>query len=137
MSRRKGVVQNLKWESNKSSGQKFTKICNDMMESSAWQALSIEAQGLYLFIKKKYTKRKDGSDNAEDIHLINKDYRVLKKCKNTIMKYLDELIDNGFIKVIEHGKYSRTPNIYAFSDEWKKHNTDDFFIHPNDKRLKK
>lgn len=137
MSRKKYIIQNQSWESNKNSNQKFTKICDDMQDSMAWHDLGLEAQGLYLFLKKKYTKKSDGSTNENDIHITNKDLRIINKNKSTVMKYLDRLINNGFIKVVEHGKFSRTPNIYGFSGEWKKYNSKDFFIHPNHKRLTK
>lgn len=128
------VIQNEPWESKKPSHQKFTKICNDMIESMAWQKLGLEAQGLYVFLKSKYTKSGD-KDNALDIHITNKDMRILGKSRNTICKYLDRLIDNGFIKVVQHGRLARTYNVYGFTDEWKLYNTKDFFIHPNNKRL--
>lgn len=127
---------NEDWESNKKTKQTFTKICDDMIDSMAWQMLGLEAQGLYLFLKRKYTKN-NGKDNANDIHITKKDIRIIGKNKASIYKYLDRLIDNGFIKVVEHGKLSRTPNIYGFCGEWKKYNTKDFFVHPNNKRLTK
>ena len=131
------TIYNEDWESNKKTKQKFTKICDDMQESMAWKDLGLEAQGLYLFLKKKYTKNSQGVTNENDIHITKKDLRILNKNKNTIMKYIDRLIDNGFIKVVQHGRLSRTPNLYGFSGERKKYNTKDFFIHPNDKRLTK
>mgnify|MGYP004556317063 CR=1 FL=1 len=127
------AVYNEPWESNKQTKQSFTKICDDMLDSMAWHDLDLAAQGLYLFLKRKYTKN-NGKDNANDIHLTKKDLRILNKSNNTIMKYLDELIENGFIKVVQHGKLARLPNIYGFSAEWKKYNSEDFFIHPNNKR---
>lgn len=137
MSKRKITIQNQPWESNKIANQKFTKICDDMQDSMAWHDLGLEAQGLYLFLKKKYIKKSDGSTNESDIHITNKDVRIINKNKLTVMKYLDRLIENGFIKVVHHGKFSRTPNIYGFSEDWKKYNTKEFFIHPNFKRLTK
>lgn len=130
------TIYNEDWESNKKTKQTFTKICDDMIDSMAWQMLGLEAQGLYLFLKRKYTKN-NGKDNANDIHITNKDIRIIGKNKASIYKYLDRLIDNGFIKVVEHGKLSRKPNIYGFCGEWKKYNTKDFFVHPNNKRLTK
>ena len=109
------TIYNEDWESNKKTKQKFTKICDDMQESMAWKDLGLEAQGLYLFLKKKYTKNSQGVTNENDIHITKKDLRILNKNKNTIMKYIDRLIDNGFIKVVQHGRLSRTPNIYGFS----------------------
>ena len=137
MSKRKNVIQNEPWESNKKANQKFTKICDDMQDSMAWHKLGLESQGLYLFLKKKYTKKSDGSTNENDIHITNKDIRTIGKNRNTLMKYLDKLIENGFIRVVKHGKLSRTPNIYGFCGEWKKYNQKNFFVHPNHKRLTK
>ncbi len=137
MSRKKVIIQNQKWESTKARGQKFTKICDDMQESKAWKELTLRQQGLYLLLKKKYIKRPDDSDNAEDIHITNQDIKNTKLSKNSVMYDLDELINKGFIKVKYHGKLARKPNIYAFSDNWTKYGTDEFFIHPNDKRLTK
>ena len=133
---KKKIIYNEDWESNKSSNQSFTKICDDMMDSMAWHKLDLASQGLYLFLKRKYTKR-NGKDNADDIHITNKDKRILGKSDNTINKLLDQLIEFGFIKVIQHGKLARKPNIYGFAGEWKKYNTKDFFIHPKNKRLTK
>lgn len=137
MGRKKTIIQNEKWESNKSSGAKFTKICDDMQESDAWKKLTLRQQGLYLFLKKKYIKKSDGTDNASDLHITDKDIRIINLSNNTLMSDIDALIDNGFVKVTYHGKIARKPNIYGFSDMWRKYGTDDFFIHPNNKRLTK
>ena len=137
MGRKKTIIQNEKWESNKSSGAKFTKICDDMQDSDAWHKLTLRQQGLYLFLKKKYIKKSDGTDNASDLHITDKDIRIINLSNNTLMSDIDALIDNGFIKVTYHGKIARKPNIYGFSDMWRKYGKDDFFIHPNNKRLTK
>ena len=72
-----------------------------------------------------------------DLHITDKDIRIINLSNNTIMSDIDALIDNGFLKVTYHGKIARKPNIYGFSNMWRKYGTDDFFIHPNNKRLTK
>ena len=134
MGRKKVIVQNEPWESNKPSNAKFTKICDDMQNSEAWHMLTLRQQGLYLFLKKKYIKKSDGTDNSTDIHITDKDKKIIKVVNNTLNKDIDALIDYGFIKLIKHGKVVHKPNIYGFSDMWRKYGTDNFFIHPNDKR---
>lgn len=134
MSRRKTIIQNEKWESKKSSGAKFTKICDDMQESDAWKKLTLRQHGLYLFLKRKYTKKSDGTDNASDLHITDKDKRIIGLSDNTLYKDIDALIDYGFIKLIKHGKVVHKPNIYGFSDMWREYGTDKFFIHPSYKR---
>lgn len=139
MSRRKSSanMRNLTWESTQSIGGKFAKICETMMKSMAWKDLTMRQRGLYLELKIKYTKKSDGSDNSEDISITEKEYKNEYKNKNTLFKDVDALINNGFIRVINHGKYARRPNIYGFSDKWKNYNTPEYFIHPNEKRLTK
>lgn len=128
----KRKIKNESWESKKALGGKFTKICDDMQDSDAWHNLALESQGLYLYLKKKYT-----GNNELELRIFNKDIRILGKNKATIYKYVDDLISKGFIKVVFHGKTSRKPNIYGFCDEWKWYGTKDFYIHPNNERLTK
>ena len=129
MGKRKTIVQNEKWESFKPIGAKFTKICDDMQDSDAWHRLTLRQQGLYLFLKKKYK-----GTNADDIHITDKDKRIIKLSDNTLYKDIDALIDYGFIKLVKHGKVVHKPNVYGFSAIWREYGTDKFFIHPSYKR---
>lgn len=132
--RSKSMMKNQSWESTQEIGGKFAKICGTMTSSMAWKKLSMRQKGLYLSLKIKYTKKSDGSDNSNDISIIEAEFKDDYKSKNTLMKDVDALIDYGFIKLIRNGKYARKPNIYGFSDKWKKYNTKEFFIHPNERR---
>lgn len=40
----------------------------------------------------------------------------------TFKSAIDELVKKGFLEIIQYGKFNKTPNIYKFSDEWKKIN---------------
>lgn len=141
MAKPKAYSKNFPFESNYlvNKNHKYTKICDDMMESKAWQDLSPRAMGLYLILKKKFVSKNGGLEtNQNDISIVYDDYyQKLYKSKNTLFKDVDSLIDHGFIKVVRHGKLARIPNLYGFTDTWKKYGTKDFFVHPNDKRLTK
>lgn len=140
MGRRKGVSRNFSFESNYSIGtrRKFTKICDDMMDSEAWKDLSMRARGLYLELKRRFVSKNGGEKtNQYELYIYHKDFAREYGSKNTLFDDVDELIENGFIKVVANGKTARLPNIYGFSDKWKKYNTDEFFIHPAEKRFTK
>lgn len=40
--------------------------------------------------------------------------------KNTFLKCIDELEENGFINILFRNKYAHCMNIYEFSDRWYK-----------------
>jgi len=133
--RKKATLVNYKFESIRLNGGRFIKICDDMMKAMAWQKLSIRQRGLYLELKRQFVSRSDGSTTELEIYILHSQFKNNYKSKNTLFDDVDQLIENGFIKVVQHGKYARQPNIYGFTDEWKMYNTPEFFIHPNNKRL--
>jgi len=110
------------FESSTEQG-KFTKICDDMMESPAWLDLSLRQQGLYLYIKKKYTQKKSNgikiSDNKDDISLPKREAILLYGDLRTFRADRDKLVANGLIEIVQLGWNTRTANIYGFSDNWK------------------
>lgn len=139
MAKRKVTSRNFPFESNFLIGSKikFTKICDDMMKSDAWQDLSIRSRGLYLELKRRFVAKSRDNEiitNQDELYIYTKDFHK-KYSYNTLMKDVDDLIDHGFIRVVQHGRLARLPNIYGFSDKWKKYGTKEFFIHPNEKRL--
>lgn len=139
MAKKKAYSKNFAFESHNliNKNHKYTKICDDMMDSKAWEDLPMRARGLYLELKKKFVSKNGGENtNQNDISITFDDrFKKAYGSKNTLFKDVDELIENGFIKVIQHGKYARVCNIYGFSDDWKQYGTKDYFIHPNNKRL--
>ena len=130
-------MKNEPWESTQAIGGKFAKICETMMKSKAWKQLSMRQRGLYLSLKIKYTKKSDGSDNHDNITITCTEFHDEYKTKKPLYDDIDALIDTGFIEVVSHGKYFRKPNIYAFSSEWQRFGTKEFFVHPNKKRMTK
>ena len=139
-SKRKLTSRHYAFESFNSIGKgyKFTKICDDMMNSKAWKQLSMRQRGLYLELKKGFVTKNGGeTHNQDELYIYYKNYKREYGSKNTLFNDVDALIENGFIRVIHNGKTARLPNIYGFWDMWKKYGNDDFFIHPSHKRWTK
>lgn len=103
----------------------FTKICDDMIDSPAWQALNRSQRYLYIELKKKYkAKYSDGMlvhDNADNISMPAAEAKKLYSNLCTFRADIDQLIECGFINLVESGWTTRTVNIYGFSDRWKKY----------------
>ena len=110
------------FESKTSQGS-FTKLCDDMMDSPAWQELNRSQRCLYLELKKKYkAKYSSGlfiSDNASNISIPATEAKKLYSNLRIFRNDIDKLIECGFINLIESGWTTRTVNIYGFSDRWK------------------
>ena len=125
------------FESSTEQG-KYTKICDDMMTSPAWQRLSLRQRGLYLYMKTKYTQKKINgqiiSDDANDISIPMVEAKQIYGDLRTFRKDLDMLISHGFIKQVSCGVIARSVNIYGFSDYWKNYCSTDFEIPHNDIR---
>lgn len=126
---RKEKPKHQPFESKTDKG-KFTKICNDMMDSPAWKALTRSQRYLYLELKRKYTaKYADGrllSDNADNISMPAAEAKELYSDLRTFRADIDSLIEYGFINLIESGWTTRTANIYGFSDRWKRYGQVDY-----------
>ena len=97
--------------------------------------LSLRQRGLYLELKRKFTKKKNQDTNADDISMAYSEYSKLYGDKRTFWNDIDKLIDNGFMKVIEHGRFTRTPNIYGFSSRWQQFGQDGYSVPINEKRI--
>lgn len=128
------------FESKTESG-KFTKVCNDMMESTAWEALELRQRGLYLHLKSKYTQKVSNgkiiSSNVENISIPKSEAKGLYGNLTTFRKDMDKLIECGFIKMVQCGWNTRTVNIYGFSDRWKEYGMSGYKVPENEKRTHK
>lgn len=124
MAKRRNRAIHKPFESRTEYGR-FTKIVDDMQASEAWNDLTYRQTGLYLAMKRLYTPKKctDGivvpanDQNITFPHSIwgkkyRENYRAWKEdC--------DALISHGFIEIVEHGKNTRTPDIFKFSAKWQ------------------
>lgn len=118
------------WES-KTVHSKHLRIADNMMESEAWENLSVYAESIYMLMKKKYNR-----ENADDISLTYKE-GTAKMTQRRFTAALDELIDFGFIKIVDGGWTVQRATIFAFSDQWKYYGTASFTVKPRPKRIGK
>ena len=98
-------------------------IYASMIQSPAWEQLSNNARVLYLYMKLQYYGAKSVPNHSEDCFyfntaLIKKTYRLYSNMSQ-FRKDREQLIEKGFITVLESGKNTRTKAIYQFSDKWQ------------------
>ena len=107
----------------KQTGEPFAAIYSSMLGSDAWGQLSNNARVLYLYMKMQlFGGKRDGLPEGQfyfNRGTYMKTYNLYKN-PNQFVKDRDLLIYWGFIDCIEHGKTTRTKNIYQFSDRWQK-----------------
>lgn len=136
MAKKTKMPMNEHFES-KQSRSAFTKLCNDMLESKAWQSLDFRQRGLYVTLKSKYRKNpRTLEDNKDAIVMTTNEALEHYGDSRTFRKDLDILIDRGFIKQTFNGRPFMKANKYGFSDKWKFYGTDNFNIPDEDKRYK-
>ncbi|MEA4998907.1 MAG: hypothetical protein VB087_05890 [Candidatus Limiplasma sp.] len=103
----------------------FTKICRDMMQSKAWQVLNLRQQGLYLLLKSKYTQKVTHGiiekTNRDNISFPKSEWTEYYGDYRTFSHDMELLVNLGFIRIVERGKCTRTPNIYGFTTGWKEY----------------
>lgn len=104
------------------------RITRSMLSSKAWKMLTVHSRVLYMEMKNKYT-----GSNENDISFTYKEALEIMNDR-TFTKCIDQLIELGFIKLLEQNWTLRKPNIYGFSDQWKYYGTDKFNVRPRIKR---
>jgi len=105
------------------------RITRSMLSSNAWKTLTVHSRVLYMEMKSKYT-----GGNENDISFTYKEALEIMNDR-TFTKCIDQLIDLGFIKLLEQNWTLRKPNIYGFSDQWKYYGTDKFNVRSRVKRV--
>lgn len=121
------------FESRRTSG-KYMRVCDDMMDSPAWKSLKPAQIGLYVQLKKKYTRYSNGTDNQDNISFVKTEAEALYGDARTFRKDIDALIEAGFIRLVRDGHTIRKPSIYGFSDRWKEYGTPNFTVPVCDRR---
>ena len=106
------------------------RITRNMMESKAWKELSVHSKVLYMELKARYT-----GSNENDLNLT---YSEGEKLMNrlTFRKSIDQLIELGFIRMIQQSWTTRECNIYGLHSMWQLYGTKNFVVKPRIKRSK-
>ena len=94
-----------------------------MLQSYAWMQLTPQAQRLYLYMKLQKYGQKPLEGYPSDTFVFNKAmyikvYKLYKTWKQ-FDRDCKQLIEWGFIRVVENGQFTRTKNVYQFSPEWQ------------------
>lgn len=105
------------------------RLTRSMLSSKAWKSLTMHSKVLYMEMKNKYT-----GNNENDISFTYKEAMEIMNDR-TFTKCVDQLIECGFIKLLEQNWTLRKPNIYGFNDQWKYYETAKFDIKPRKKRV--
>lgn len=129
MARKRITYVRKPWETTKPGTDKkepYAALYVTMLVSNAWVNLSDEAKALYVVLKSqlKDTRNRElqGEDGEKPRFYFNrsKAERLGYTNPNKVKRCIDELIDQGFIKLEQSGWNTRTKSIYSFSDEWQK-----------------
>jgi len=93
----------------------YVKLDNSMTESAAWTSLSDMAVWVYIELKKSFNFDKGGNN-----HLTLPYSRVKwRMSKDSRRKAIQELINRGFIRIVQPGGLLGNPDIFALSNEWE------------------
>ncbi len=115
------------FESKKDRGR-FVRLAEDMMDSPAWKSLKLAQRGLYTELKKKFSKRSNGTTTQNDISMPKSEAESLYGDLRTFRSNMDALISHGFLKCVRSGFNTREVSIYGFSERWKDYGTPGFAI---------
>lgn len=96
------------------------RITLTMMVSEAWLSLSPHAISVYLKFKIKYN-----GDNERNLSLTYSE-KPKKMTQRTFTKVLKELVDKGFLDIVEYRRHKREATIFGLSNRWSKYGTKDF-----------
>jgi len=89
---------------------------NKMTDSAAWTSLSFGAVWVYIELRKSFDYNKGGNN-----HLILPYSQVSWKMNSrTFKSKKQELLDKGFIKVVDQGGLFNRPAVYALSNNWER-----------------
>ncbi|MFW6131526.1 MAG: hypothetical protein ACOC5F_02900 [Candidatus Aminicenantaceae bacterium] len=87
-----------------------------MTNSAAWTSLSVGAVWVYIELRKSFNPRRGGNSclvlpySEVQWKMNARTYRLKKQ----------ELIDKGFIRVVDPGGLYKRPSVYELSNEWER-----------------
>lgn len=103
------------WETTAPGGmeRRYIRVADTFFCHPAYKALGDKAARLYLHMRME-------SGGKREFELpYTKAQRIMPISRPAIQASIAELSDRGFIDKVEHGKSTRTPNLYRFSERWK------------------
>lgn len=133
MSRKKEKYVPKSFESTGAGNDTSANIYMSMLMSDKWQALSKNAQVLYVYCKAQYYAEKKKpkpqfreltEQEQRQCFTMNKSkwqklYHIYKSDNGQFNKDMKQLIEMGFIDIIQSGQRNRSKSIYMLSNRWK------------------
>jgi hypothetical protein len=102
--------------------KRFSKFHESLFSSKAWQGLTVYSKVLYIEISRKFNGL-----NEDNISITYDEGGKLMN-KKTFTKSLDQLIEHGFIRIVEHNPHNAKCNIYALHTAWHQYGTEGFKV---------
>lgn len=102
------------WETMVSDGieKRYIRLGNTLLYSSAFLQLSAKAKEVYLYMRIE-------SAGQREFTLPYSKYTLFSK-KDSFLRAREELENAGFIEIVQYNGNLRKPNVYRFSERWKK-----------------
>ena len=102
------------WETPNASGH-FTRLFDDLLNSEAFKRLSAQAKLVYILMRQEYKGEGYTGNKVKCPYSKIETYRIGRK---SISKGIQELIEAGFIEIVEQGGLYHRPSVYKFSSRW-------------------
>jgi hypothetical protein len=104
------------WQTNKLNGkeERFIRLGNSFLLSKQFNQLSYQAQIVYIHMMLESAGQKR--------FIFPKIKYIPFIPHHTFLKAKKELIENGFIEIIQNNRNLRKPNQYSFTEKWKSKN---------------
>ena len=98
----------------------FTGIEHKILKSEAWEGLTVHDKWLYFEFKYRFY----GDNDHSIIFTIKEAKKIMSEAVFKTSR--DQLIERGFVDIVQRGGLERRPTIYGLSDRWRKFRTKEF-----------
>ena len=95
--------------------KRYVKLDDEMTNAAAWTTLSFKAVWVYIELRKQFNYNAGGNDHL----ILPYSQAAWKMNRATFSRAIKELIEYGFIRIIQHGGLPKIPNIFALSNRWE------------------
>ena len=142
MSKKKVKYIKQSFESKGFSSDTSANIYESMLKSDAWFDLTATQKVLFLVCKAQYYCQKKKPDGNRFRFTMNRnkwlnEYKLYSEGNQAgFYRDMEALIEKGFIKCEFCGAFTRTRNIYEYSDKWRLYKTPEFMILPTEMTLR-
>ena len=100
---------------NREIEKPFTAIPDRIMKSEEWGQLRPAAQAVYVQLKARWMSKNGHGRYNTSVKELKFSYKNMnaKMCKEAFYGAIQELIKNGFIKIVKHGDFNNKSSVYS------------------------